>query len=143
MGEHIRTNPPNSGAMRIPSDMLILTYPIVCPMYRFPTVSTSKAVPTVQTIAALMPCNTLPRTSSQIVCARQSMSVAPASARSPINRGKRLEFELSAYQPATGLATNSAPPYTASKTDTHRCTSECGTPARAPIANGMTGTITA
>lgn len=89
-------------------------------MYLFPTVSTSKAVPTVQTIPALMPCNTLPRISNQIVWAKHNMRVEPARARSPINRGKRLELELSAYQPATGLATNNAPPYTESRTDTHR-----------------------
>ena len=96
--------------MRIPNDILILTYPIVCPIYLFPTESTSRAVPTVQTMAALIPCSTLPSTSNQTVCAKHKMSVAPASARSPIKRGKRLELELSAYQPAIGLATNNAPP---------------------------------
>jgi hypothetical protein len=70
------------------------------------------------------------------------MMVAPASAKSPISSGNRLEFKWSAYQPEMGLATNIAAPYTAKSTETQYCTSDSGTPARDDMANGITGTTT-
>lgn len=83
----------------MPTFRLLITNPIHWPMLSCPTVSATRANPTVYTTAAERPCRKRLRTSIQIFLARYKRAVAAALPKKPRSRGERLDELLSAKWP--------------------------------------------
>lgn len=86
-----------------------LTLPRVFPKLFAPTVSTQRAMPVVQTRAALVPCKTLAARSRGMVRPSINRAVAPNSEATPTRKGDFRELSRSVMIPTTGDMITDAP----------------------------------